>query len=905
MERSITAFSFALLASLTSALVLVVQAQPGFISIDCGAPNDYTDENTNMTYKVDDGFIGSGKNMSISGLIYQSNLRCTNLRFFPDGLRNCYTLRPDQGKNRKYLIRALFCYGNYDGKNQAPLFDLYIDVNYWTTVVASSAIIEEIIYVPKADDIRVCLVKTGNGVPFISALELRALDDDVYPLESGFLQLSRRINLGHTSVANWFRYRDDVYDRMWTPWHFPNWSTLNTTVAIDLSNDSNPYKVSRDVLQTAQGTMSSSSPLYLQWTTDEEPTNDETPLPGAPPKIWIVYLHFMEIERLSGPQREFTIYMNDNQFTETVSLEYLKPVVVVSRPVKWPVITLSINSMNKSGNPPILNAMELYNVVDLPNVPTAQDDGDIGYRNTTLICGNILLLAIPRDLSNNQLTGAIPKTLAELPHLSFLNLSGNNLTGSIPEALKNRVRDSTLNMSLTGNVHLCLADPCPRKKKQETILVTVTSVLSFCGALFSALAIIWLIKWKQTCSKTSEAFEQMPDSSERTPRLKNRPFEYGEVSKITGNFGQVIGKGGFGNVYLGTLDNGTMVAVKMLSESSKQGYKEFQAEAQLLTILHHGNLVSLFGYCDDSKHKALVYEYMANGNLRQHLSEDHPKVLTWSKRQQIAMDAAQGLDYLHNGCKPPIIHRDLKTSNILLNEDFQAKLADFGLSRAFASENDSHVSTRPAGTFGYLGPEFQSSGNCDKKSDVYSFELYFELITGQPAVMRSQDGCDFIHILEWLIPIIESGDIHRIMDPRLQGKFNINSAWKVVEIAMSCTQPRAIQRPDINHVLAELRESLAEIADGIAKIHGLGLLTSWAEVGLNFTWTLFGCAGITRTGLLIEDGLFGFAGICWANPRAKMRAAGPLLRADFERARPIRSSKEELVSLWWGAGKDK
>jgi len=173
---------------------------------------------------------------------------------------------------------------------------------------------------------------------------------------------------------------------MWTPWHFPNWSTLNTTVAIDLSNDSNAYKVSRDVLQTAQGTMSSSSPLYLQWTTDAGPTNDATSsLPWAPPKIWIVYLHFMELERLSGPQREFTISMNDNQFTETVSLEYLKPVVVVSRPVNRPVITLAINSMNKSGNPPILNAMEFYNVVDLPNVPTAQDDGML-YSSTCFYC---------------------------------------------------------------------------------------------------------------------------------------------------------------------------------------------------------------------------------------------------------------------------------------------------------------------------------------------------------------------------------------------------------------------------------------------------------------------------------------------------------------------------------------
>ncbi|KAI6678689.1 hypothetical protein NL676_039485 [Syzygium grande] len=196
-------------------------------------------------------------------------------------------------------------------------------------------------------------------------------------------------------------------------------------------------------------------------------------------------------------------------------------------------------------------------------------------------------------------------------------------------------------------------------------------------------------------------------------RLKNRHFKYGEVSRITGNFRRVIGEGGFGKVYLGTLENGTVVAVKMLSKSSKQGYKKFQAEAQLLMIVHHGNLVSLFGYCDDSRHMALIYEYMANGNLRQHLSgkvkmqppEDHPKVLTWSKRIQIAVDVAQGLDYLHNGCKPPIIHRDLKTTNILLNEDFRAKIADFGLSRAFATENDSYVSTCPAGTPGYLDPE--------------------------------------------------------------------------------------------------------------------------------------------------------------------------------------------------------
>ncbi|XP_039158975.1 senescence-induced receptor-like serine/threonine-protein kinase [Eucalyptus grandis] len=698
-----------------------------------------------------------------------------NLRSFPDGKRNCYTLRPDRGKNITYLIRATFWYGNYDRENQMPSFDLYIDVNYWATVSSSDYFHEEILYLSKADYIQVCLVNTGNGVPFISALELRTLDDDFYGVGSGLLRLLRRQDIGRSSNSS-IRHPDDVYDRIWEPLNDDAFLTLNTTSAIDLfdNNDASATK-------------------------------------------WVVYFHFVEIERLTnGLQRELRISMNDSQFVKTVTLEYLKPVVVVSTPMNGSLLTISIESTDKSRYPPFLNAVEIYAVSDLPNVPTAQDDG-------------VLNMVFSRDLSNNQLTGAIPETLAELQDLRYLNLSGNNLSGSVPEALKKKVMDNTLNMSLIGNVNLCQADHCPRKKKQKNILVpVVTSVSSFFVVLFGALAIVWLIKRKR-----------IPESSERTLRLKNRPFKYGELSRITRNFGRVIGEGGFGKVYLGTLDNGTEVAVKILSKSSKQGYKEFQAEAQLLMIVHHGNLVSLFGYCDDFKHIALIYEYMANGNLRQHLSgkvkmnptEDHLKVLTWSKRLQIAVDVAQGLDYLHNGCKPPIIHRDLKTANILLNENFRAKIADFGLSRAFATENDSYVSTCPAGTFGYLAPEFQSHGNLNKKSDVYSFGIIlFELITGQPAIMTSQDGNANMHILQWLIPIVESGDIQRIMDPRLQGKFDINLAWKVVEIAMSCTRSTAIQRPDINDVLADLKESLVNKSSGSLEMSYLNLQFDSAPV---------------------------------------------------------------------------
>ncbi|TXG46281.1 hypothetical protein EZV62_028220 [Acer yangbiense] len=183
-------------------------------------------------------------------------------------------------------------------------------------------------------------------------------------------------------------------------------------------------------------------------------------------------------------------------------------------------------------------------------------------------------------------------------------------------------------------------------------------------------------------------------------------------------------------------------------------------------------------------------------------------MLSWCERLQIAVDAAHGLDYLHNGCKPQTIHRDLKPSNILLNENKQAKLADFGLSRVVNQENDTSLTTCPAGTPGYLDPEVFACGISNKKSDVYSFGIIlFELITGQPAIKRGPE--EDRYILQRVTPIIERGDIQNVVDPRLQGKFNTNAAWKIVDTAMSCVCPTAVDRPDINNVLIELKECLA------------------------------------------------------------------------------------------------
>ncbi|KAK0596132.1 hypothetical protein LWI29_013071 [Acer saccharum] len=237
-------------------------------------------------------------------------------------------------------------------------------------------------------------------------------------------------------------------------------------------------------------------------------------------------------------------------------------------------------------------------------------------------------------------------------------------------------------------------------------------------------------------------------------KSKNRQFTYSEIVHITNNFKTIIGEGGFGKVYLGTLNNDSDVAVKVLSPSSRQGYKEFRAEVQLLMVVHHRNLVSLIGYCDDLENKALIYEYMVNGNLQQHLS------------------------------------------------------ADFGLSRVVNQETDTGLTTCPAGTPGYLDPELFACGISNKKSDVYSYGIIlFELITGQPALKRGPE--EDRYILQRVSPVIERGDLQNIVDPKLQDEFNTNAAWKIVEIAMSCVRPTAVQRPDISHVLAELKECLA------------------------------------------------------------------------------------------------
>nr|XP_011469902.1 PREDICTED: probable LRR receptor-like serine/threonine-protein kinase At4g29180 [Fragaria vesca subsp. vesca] len=247
-------------------------------------------------------------------------------------------------------------------------------------------------------------------------------------------------------------------------------------------------------------------------------------------------------------------------------------------------------------------------------------------------------------------------------------------------------------------------------------------------------------------------------------------------------------------------------------------------QVKLLMRAHHRNVVSFTGYCNDGKTMALVFEYVANGNLQQHLTFSDVatgNILTWKERLQIAVDAAHGLDYLHNDCKPPIIHRDIKTSNILLTEKMQAKICDFGVSKLLSTETATHTMTdHIRGTRGYYDPEYYNTGKLNKKSDIYSFAVVLlELITGRTAIITDVEP-EPVHICQWVRPMFERRDIESILDSCIQaGTYNVSSAWKAVEIAMECVSSRATERPDINVVYKELKECLEiEVPPEIVKV---------------------------------------------------------------------------------------
>ncbi|XP_028797031.1 proline-rich receptor-like protein kinase PERK3 isoform X2 [Neltuma alba] len=291
-----------------------------------------------------------------------------------------------------------------------------------------------------------------------------------------------------------------------------------------------------------------------------------------------------------------------------------------------------------------------------------------------------------------------------------------------------------------------------------------------------------------------------------------RFIAYEELKEATNNFeaASLLGEGGFGRVFKGVLNDGTAVAIKRLTNGGQQGDKEFLVEVEMLSRLHHRNLVKLVGYYSnrDSSQNLLCYELVPNGSLEAWL---HGPLgincpLDWDTRMKIALDAARGLAYLHEDSQPCVIHRDFKASNILLENNFHAKVADFGLAKQAPEGRANYLSTRVMGTFGYVAPEYAMTGHLLVKSDVYSYGVVLlELLTGRKPVDMSQTAGQE-NLVTWARPILRDKDrLEELADPRLGGKYPKEDFVRVCTIAAACVAPEASQRPTMGEVVQSLK----------------------------------------------------------------------------------------------------
>eukprot|EP00258_Populus_trichocarpa_P028485 XP_024444504.1 receptor-like protein kinase FERONIA [Populus trichocarpa] len=353
--------------------------------------------------------------------------------------------------------------------------------------------------------------------------------------------------------------------------------------------------------------------------------------------------------------------------------------------------------------------------------------------------------------------------------------------------------------------------PERRTGKRSSIIMVIGIVGGSIGTVFACSLILYFFAFKQKRVKDPSKSEEKSSwtiTSSSLPTNLCRRFTFVEIKEATRNFDDQNISGGFGTVYKGYIEYGA-VAIKRLDSSSKQGTREFQTEIEMLSNLRHLHLVSLIGYCDDHGEMILVYDYISRGTLREHLYKTKNSPLPWKQRLEICIGAAKGLHYLHSEAKHTIIHRDVKSTNILLDENWVAKVSDFGLSRLGpTSTSQTHVSTVVRGSIGYVDPEYYRRQHLTEKSDVYSFGVVlFEVLCARPPVIPSSPK-DQASLAEWARKCYQRGTLDQIVDPHLKGEVAPVSLNKFAEIANSCLHGQGIERPKMGDVVWGLEFAL-------------------------------------------------------------------------------------------------
>lgn len=365
------------------------------------------------------------------------------------------------------------------------------------------------------------------------------------------------------------------------------------------------------------------------------------------------------------------------------------------------------------------------------------------------------------------------------------------------------------------NTTVCTCKPKDEESKTNTSAI-VGGVVGAVGGVLLTVSIVLCILWKRKKDHAKlmgrfnpQLAEELYDPNWQAPAGVQR-FKLSELSRATGGFDEAheIGEGGFGKVFVGEFKDGRTLAIKRASGlvSSSQGMAEFRNEVLLLSRLHHKNLVRLEGFCDESGVQVLVYEFMRQGNLHAHLFRS-TKRLNWYKRLEIAVGVAHGLEYLHSYADPPVIHRDVKPSNVLLDDNLIAKVADFGISKATDTEA-THVSTRPAGTAGYFDPQYFIRQQLTTASDVYGYGVVLlELVTGQRAIDHTR--ISNFNLVEWVRPKLKEEGIRAIVDPKLGDDYPEDIYQDMAKLGLQCALFDKDSRPTMKEVVNILDTNLS------------------------------------------------------------------------------------------------
>ncbi|KAL0718743.1 hypothetical protein Bca4012_068066 [Brassica carinata] len=479
--------------------------------------------------------------------------------------------------------------------------------------------------------------------------------------------------------------------------------------------------------------------------------------------------------------------------------------------------------------------------------------GNLTYLQSVLLQNNAISGPIPDtigrleklqtlDLSNNSFTGEIPASLGELNNLNYLRLNNNSLSGTCPQSLS-KIEGLTLvdisynNLSgslpkvsartfkVIGNALICgpkaVASNCsavfpePLTLPQDVPSGTHTNghhvALAF-AASFSAAFFVIFTSGMFLCPIFYSA--EQNDLEVSLGHLKRYTFK--ELRSATNHFHSknILGRGGYGIVYKGHFSDGSLVAVKRLKDCNIAGGEvQFQTEVETISLALHRNLLRLRGFCSSNNERILVYPYMPNGSVASRL-KDHIRgepALDWSRRKKIAVGTARGLVYLHEQCDPKIIHRDVKAANILLDEDFEAVVGDFGLAKLL-DHRESHVTTAVRGTVGHIAPEYLSTGQSSEKTDVFGFGiLLLELITGQKALDFGRSSHQKGVMLDWVKKLHQEGKLKQLIDKDLNDKFDRVELEEIVQVALLCTQFNPSNRPKMSEVMKMLEgDGLAE-----------------------------------------------------------------------------------------------